>query len=127
MGKGQVSDRQGTVKGLNRMGWVGELDKNIYREITKLAYIKTQIIQFSLTSIDINYYSGKIYAIQNNVQFHGDTVDGMLICLDPTASFFVRIHDSKYFFLAPRPEIFPEILKQYEAKARLNKKFLGSI
>ena len=70
--------------------------------------------------IDNNYSSGTSYTIQNKVQLHGDTVDIIKFCLDPTASYIVRIHDSKYFFSSPRPLIFPEILKQYEAKARYN-------
>ena len=76
------------------------------------------IAVFFLFSKGNKYYSyGTIYTTQNTVELYGDKLDGFVFCLDPEFSYFVRIHDPKYYLMSQRPLVFPEIFKQYEAKA----------
>ena len=75
-------------------------------------------MQFLEIYLDNKYYIGRVFRSQNNEQLYGDSADGIIVCLYPISSYWVRIHDSNYFFMATCPLIFPEILKKYESKVR---------
>ena len=65
---------------------------------------------------DNKYYYGTVYTSNNSADLNGESYSGTILCLDPIAKYHIRIHDSKYYLMAGKPLVFPEIFKQYEVR-----------